>query len=167
MRVSGADDRRAETIDRRSTPGACPDAWVRSWIDAPACRHEQRRRLALGECGEHRSPFAADALPGGMERPEPGRRSRTSECRQPRVPVLVGDSSVRPALDPPDIGFPFVTFNHEIPNFFRPCRTKRGRLHGYAVTLTLGRLFNPRPRLARTLPPASTSPATSWGPFRF
>ena len=40
----------------------------------------------------------------------------TSACRQPRVPVLVGDSFVRPAPILSDIGFSFVTFNHEIPN---------------------------------------------------
>jgi hypothetical protein len=72
-------------------------------------------------------------------------------CRQPRVPVLVGDKFVRPAPQVPDVdssgNFSFLNFSDEIPNFQpSPPDASEDDTHGYDVTLTLGGLFNAQGR---------------------
>ena len=68
----------------------------------------------------------------------------TGQCRQPLVPVLVADKFVSPAPLVHDIGFSFLTFSHEIPNFTSsPPGESLDSTHGYDVTLMLGAAFNP------------------------
>jgi hypothetical protein len=71
----------------------------------------------------------------------------TGGCRQPEVPVVIGDRFETPAPLVSDVDFSFVTFAHEIPNFdVSPISEISDSSHGSTVTLMLGALFNPEAR---------------------